>query len=301
MSIVRTLRTIRHIKGGQIIGQIRRRIEPLWESPESFLKMPVPDFEGCRWEPTSPFLAPGAQANKANDITAGRFVFLNQEELLGWPLDEWDVPELPKLWQYNLHYFEWLWALDYESVRAAITDWVERHPLGKGRVGWEPYPISLRLMNWCGVCFGKFCAQTESDGGFACRLWRSIYRQAEWLKRHLETHLLGNHLFENGAALAFVGSCFRGKTGQEWLERGLDILRREIPEQILSDGMHFERSPMYHVRLTYLLRLLRDTGSEELWDLVQEPSRAHARGARACLSSRWPDRPFQRQCLWHLQ
>src|SRR5690606_11685056 len=49
------------------------------------------------------------------------------------------------------------------------------------------------------------------------------------------------------------------------------ILRREMPEQILLDGMHFERSPMYHVRILYLLRLLHDTGNEELAALVDAP------------------------------
>ena len=207
----------------------------------------------------------------SENIRDGRLVFLNREEAIGWPPADWEAPKSPKLWQYNLHYFEWLWALDYESAREMVLDWIARHALAKGRVGWDPYPTSLRLMNWCGVCFGKFRKRTEEDRDFARQLWRSIFLQAEWLCLHLETHLLGNHLFENGAALAFAGSCFSGKAGQGWLEKGLDILNREIPEQILPDGMHFERSPMYHIRMTYLLRLLLDTGSGQLKNLVVTP------------------------------
>ena len=52
---------------------------------------------------------------------------------------------------------------------------------------------------------------------------------------------------------------------------GKSILEKEIPEQILGDGMHFERSPMYHCRITYLLALLYNTSHSELVDLVKEP------------------------------
>ena len=33
---------------------------------------------------------------------------------------------------------------------------------------------------------------------------------------------------------------------KKWLEKGLDIIRHQLPQQVLSDGGHFERSPMYH-------------------------------------------------------
>jgi uncharacterized heparinase superfamily protein len=271
MNIIKTIRTIRYLNAAQVSGQIRSRLRPFWERPERFFNIPNPEIEKCQWVPNPSFLAPGAQGNVTEDIKKGRLTFLNRSEEIGWPPADWEVPELPKLWQYNLHYFEWLWALDYESTREVILDWTERHTLAKGRVGWESYPTSLRLMNWCGVCFGKFREQTEEDEDFVRQLWRSIFIQAQWLCIHLETHLLGNHLFENGAALAFLGSCFSGNAGQGWLIKGLKILDKEIPEQILPDGMHFERSPMYHIRIAYLLRILRDTEDEKLKSLVEKP------------------------------
>ena len=39
---------------------------------------------------------------------------------------------------------------------------------------------------------------------------------------------------------------FDGPEGARWLTKGLGILARQIPEQILADGGHFERSTMYH-------------------------------------------------------
>ena len=66
------------------------------------------------------------------------------------------------------------------------------------------------------------------------------------MKKRLEVHLLGNHLFSNAKALVFAGIFFEGGEAGQWLEKGLSILAKQIPEQILSDGGQFELSPMYH-------------------------------------------------------
>jgi uncharacterized heparinase superfamily protein len=39
---------------------------------------------------------------------------------------------------------------------------------------------------------------------------------------------------------------FDGPEAKAWLEKGMRILAREVPEQILKDGGQFERSTMYH-------------------------------------------------------
>src|SRR5699024_4625726 len=44
----------------------------------------------------------------------------------------------------------------------------------------------------------------------------------------------------------------------KWLAKGLALIRRELDEQVLPDGGHFERSPMYHcILLEDLLDLLQ--------------------------------------------
>ncbi len=74
----------------------------------------------------------------------------------------------------------------------------------------------------------------------------SLAVQVRYLRKPLEYHLLGNHLFANAKALTFAGLFFSGAEAEEWLAKGLILLQREIAEQILPDGGHFERSPMYH-------------------------------------------------------
>jgi uncharacterized heparinase superfamily protein len=262
--------TVRYLKGRQIAGQVRHRLHRRFVRYERANGAAAPSYRGCLWPPGVRFLAPGSQANTVAALREGQMSFLNSEQNIGFP-PRWHCPDLPKLWQYNLHYFEWLWPLDYVDAKAMVLDWIENHPLGKGAAGWEPYPTSLRLVNWCSVFFGRFREATETDASFLRVLWRSVHRQAAWLMGHLETHLLGNHYLENATALAFVGSCFAGDDARKWFERGCAILQEQIPEQILSDGMHFERSAMYHSRVVYMLAMLMATGHGRLKALAAEP------------------------------
>jgi uncharacterized heparinase superfamily protein len=78
----------------------------------------------------------------------------------------------------------------------------------------------------------------------------------------VEWHLLGNHLWANAKALLFAGCFFRGPEAERWLARGARILRAQLAEQVLPDGGHFERSPMYHaLALEDLLDLLNAAGA----------------------------------------
>src|SRR5262249_23055062 len=80
--------------------------------------------------------------------------------------------------------------------------------------------------------------------------WRaSIYQQLDFLHHHLEYHLLANHLLKNAKALVIGGLFFAlGQQGQQWLAAGQQLLWRELNEQVLADGGHYERSPMYHAQ-----------------------------------------------------
>jgi uncharacterized heparinase superfamily protein len=262
--------TIRHLQSRQIKGQVRNRLNFLFENPQSFSVQMVPEFPGTKWQPKGIFLPPGTQNNRTEEIISRCFTFLNSKHNIGRPTD-WNNTNFPKLWLYNLHYFEYLWALDYINAKHIVSDWIENHPLRRKQVGWEPYPTSLRLMNLCCVFFHKYRTQTEADEAFLRKLWKSIYIQTEWLVKHIETHLQGNHLLENGAALTFVGSCFISNSAEKWYKRGKEILIKQIPEQILKDGMHFERSVMYHLRITYLLAAILNINRDDLSDLIEEP------------------------------
>jgi uncharacterized heparinase superfamily protein len=173
-------------------------------------------------------------------IGARTFRFLGTQRELADP-GGWNHPGWPKLWLYNLHYFDDLVADEAASRRVwheeLIDRWIVDNPPAGGN-GWEPYPTSLRWVNWT-----KWALM---GNGLSERARESLAVQARWLSKRLEVHLLGNHLWANAKALLFAGVFFEGREAQAWRRRGLGLLRRELHEQLLADGGHFERSPMYH-------------------------------------------------------
>lgn len=221
-------RTVCHLKWRQVVGRAWFRLtRPTLDTS------PVPGLRRSNGEWVSP------ARRKASMTGPTVFCFLGE---IG-SLDEhgWDGPECSKLWRYNQHYFDDLNARDAAGRRAwhdaLILRWVAENPPSRGS-GWEPYPISLRIVNWI-----KFALGGDQLSDVACH---SLAIQTRWLRKRLEWHLLGNHLFANAKALVFAGLFFAGEEADGWLRTGAQILRKQIPEQILADGAQFELSPMYH-------------------------------------------------------
>ncbi|MDO9117855.1 MAG: alginate lyase family protein [Nitrospira sp.] len=171
----------------------------------------------------------------------------------------WAGKDMPKLWRYNLHYFDYLQHPQRSIANKShlISDWIAHNPQGTVDA-WEPYTASLRIVNW--VKFFLSLSTTSLDrnhleeggtkGEFPAGLnpeWlRSLYQQALWLEQNIEYHILANHYLKNSVALFFAGAYFQGVDADRWLKKGVQILREELDEQFLADGGHFERSPMYH-------------------------------------------------------
>lgn len=167
------------------------------------------------------------------------FRFLNETRRIDNSTCGVDAPA--HLWHYNLHYFDDLNAFDAETRHRwhveAIENWIRDHPPGM-RDAWAPYPTSLRVVNWIKWALGGAVLEAPVADNLAM--------QVRVLTHRLEYHLLGNHLFANAKALVFAGLFFDGEEAVRWLGKGMAILAREMPEQILADGGQFERSPMYH-------------------------------------------------------
>ncbi|NOQ50957.1 MAG: hypothetical protein GQ578_01890, partial [Desulfuromonadaceae bacterium] len=163
-----------------------------------------------------------------------RFSFLNlQHEFSG--IIDWDFSGHGRLWTYNLNYFDFLNQegrskdRGLELIHQLLTSLDGLEP------AWEPYPTSLRLVNWI-----KFLSREKVRDP---AIDQSLYVQSVNLTRQLEYHLLGNHLLENGFGLLFAAVFF---AEAEFLRRAREVLEPELKEQILADGAHFELSPMYH-------------------------------------------------------
>lgn len=162
------------------------------------------------------------------------FFFLNLSHDFGDTLD-WGFSRYGKLWVYNLNYFDFLLqpGMDKETGILFIHDFINKLP--QNQIGIEPYPISLRCVNWIKFLSSHQVQDTKIDV--------SLYAQYHILLDNLEYNLLGNHLLENGFSLLFGAYYFRD---DKFYAKAMQILTAELKEQILLDGGHFELSPMYH-------------------------------------------------------
>ena len=79
-----------------------------------------------------------------------------------------------------------------------INCWIDRNPQKSGGEGWASYTIALRLTNW--LSYYSYVNE-ELDISFKEKLLGSIHEQYEFLSRHLEKDILGNHYFEDLKAL----------------------------------------------------------------------------------------------------
>ncbi len=202
------------------------------------------------------------------EALARRFSFLNiTRELGAASRDFWQAPGASDLWQFNLHYFEYapyvarratqlmsdkpdLARLYVEWLTELIADWIAHSKLGDTRWGWHPYVISTRSLNWMAAYAVLRLAPEPIPSGVPDDLWKavrsSLAAQLHFLSHNLEYDLLGNHLLREAVALVCGSLFFEGPSAVKWRQQGLRVLSRELDQQILADGAHYELSPTYH-------------------------------------------------------
>lgn len=194
------------------------------------------------------------------ELMQDRVSFLHEAETFLWE-GNWHVDGRTPLWNFNLHYFEFIHPLTkgyLESADTAILDktiqmirgWIRKNPRENGGDGWSAYTMSLRLINWMAYINA---VGDDLAPSFREELEESMYEQYVYLSGHLEKNILGNHYFENLKALVLCALFFGDSRS---LPVFLREFRKECREEILKDGMHFELSPMYHkIVLEGLLRV----------------------------------------------
>lgn len=165
------------------------------------------------------------------------FTFLNRSHTFKEAID-WNIKKYGKLWCYNLNYFDYLHQSNTSKEERLKLIHGFINSAGDVKCGMDPYPISLRTINWI-----KFLSKhkIEIPPIDAC-----LYGQYKVLADNIEYHQLGNHLLENGLSLLF--GAFYFKDSELW-SFSKEIITSELQEQVLDDGGHFERSVMYHTVL----------------------------------------------------
>lgn len=261
----RVLRTVSHLRPAQVWHRVRlgarRRLWRL-QGPRIDARYRGRAAAGrVRWE--HPGLAAVAEARAtrrpagaalaaAQGTLRGGFTLLGKARELSLPV-AWDHPDLLQalLWKTHLHEFGW----SFDLARAArdtgearyreaffmlLHDYLAAEPIatpGSHSVAWNERVVATRLMHWAaaGALLGLRAGDPDADP-----LGREIVRHALFLRDNLALDLQANHLFRDCVALAFaheIAGCAPG---------GLALLEREVREQILPDGAHYEGSAMYH-------------------------------------------------------
>ena len=174
--------------------------------------------------------------------------FLNRRRALGEPID-WRPEDLKvgtRLWLLNLHYHEFLEGLDESAAAAVMLDWIERvRPFDPGYWldNWNSYSLSIRVVVWMQQLAAR---DLPFDDTQRSRVQGSLIAQLRFLRKNLELDIGGNHLIKNIKALLWSRAALEGPEAEAWGEMGDRLLDRELAEQILPDGMHYELSPTYH-------------------------------------------------------
>jgi uncharacterized heparinase superfamily protein len=178
--------------------------------------------------------------------------FLNESRSYQIPIN-WHEEALEygtRLWKLNLHYMEFLEEVDNEWFQWIIRDWITQNPpykKGYWLDSWNSFALSIRVVVWMQQLAKR---RDQLPDEFIDRVSESIYRQLLFLETNIENDIKGNHLIKNIKALLWGASFFqKDKKVNRWRSLGEKLLFNELEEQVLDDGLHYERSPAYHCQV----------------------------------------------------
>jgi uncharacterized heparinase superfamily protein len=253
------------------------------------------------WDSSFPsiplFHRPGPVGSEAvKNLARGEFEHLNRGFKIGRPKSDWQLgpQSANRLWTNTLHYHYWAYDLaeavqrqDEQSDLAAdllkgyISDWIGTCDLrapGARDLAWNTFAVATRLGWWTRAFLALGPERLGAWPEFEEIFLRSLFKQAAYLHNHLEWDLRGNHLMRDAVGLAWAGRLFRGPEAENWLQTATHLAAEQVDEQVLPDGGHFERSPMYHIHIMEdvlsLALLLKDpavcTNMRNTWSKMAE-------------------------------
>lgn len=187
------------------------------------------------------------------DVDGGlTFTVLGSEIKTAGAAIDWSLAEIstsPQLSRMTMHYMEYLEEVDDAVFVDIVEQWIGANPIstpGSWRDAWNSYALSIRVVVWMQQLAIR---HSRLDVEIVVRMHASLVLQIRFLVRNLETDLGGNHLIKNIKALIWASSYFEGQEAELWQASALAYLDRELREQVLPDGVHYERSPSYHCQV----------------------------------------------------
>ncbi|MFZ1008328.1 MAG: heparinase II/III family protein, partial [Candidatus Sulfotelmatobacter sp.] len=200
-------------------------------------------------------------------LADGVIQHFNEGYALGRQRPDWRLGRVSvgRLWTVTLHCHSWVYRLastavagDSEAELAStllqnyVSDWMDHCSLtspGARELAWNAYAVATRLAWWIRSyeLLGRMLRARRAD--FEAAFLRSTWQQAAYLHDHIEWDVRANHLMRNAVGLAYAGRFFGEPQAGRWLRTATALVADQAREQVLPDGGHYERSPMYHIHI----------------------------------------------------
>jgi len=249
VTLSQLIRSALHTRPSQLAQRVRRIVRQRLHDAAPARTARAVEGELPRFSSAPPLPLFGPRDERVAVLRGGLHAsFLNVNRSLEAPVD-WSPVLTPELERMNLHYMEFLEALDDAPFERVVLDWIAHNPLGSvgsWRIGWNSFVVSLRVVVWMQQLAAR---RQRLSPELVEAMHRSLGEQVRFLESHLELDIGGNHLIKNAKALLWAGAYFEGDEAARWTARGERLLLPELEEQVLSDGMHYERSPAYHAQV----------------------------------------------------
>lgn len=261
-AIGRLVRTVRYLQTRQIVFRVLRR-NPLRRVPRKVGFAPWNRLRRRLSAPPAPAENVVKRSHVPSDIFAAAPESPDRISTAAIELDGVISPISPEDWNetsrfrlYRLHSHSFLGnprndlaaEIDFLASAIVFLSGTSRGDRNSLATAWEPHPVALRIVNWV-----RWAARTSDHRLPPASFGYALQYHAQWLRAHVEWETDGNHLIDNAAALVLAGWYVRridNASGGRLLSRGTEIMLRVLPQQVLPDGFHNERSPMYHYLVT---------------------------------------------------
>lgn len=142
-----------------------------------------------------------------------------------------------------------------KEVVDEINWWVDDNPFMYS-VNWKcAMDVAFRAVNWM-YALNMVAGYKGFDDTFASKVSKSFWLHGFFIRNNLEKQIpySNNHYASDIVGLLYIGSLFIGSAkGKCWFNYARKEYQKEVLNQVLPSGVHYERSVSYHRLMTELI------------------------------------------------
>lgn len=142
-----------------------------------------------------------------------------------------------------------------QEITDEINWWIDDNPL-MYTVNWKcAMDVAFRAVNWL-FALNMIADYEGFDNRFAEKVTHSLWQHGFFIRNNLERVIpySNNHYTSDLVGLLYLGKLFEmTRKGRRWSRFALKEYYKEICQQVLPSGVHYERSVSYHRMMTEML------------------------------------------------